>query len=110
VPAGVPATGQVRFVEYIDGQAVRNMSLSRSKCDFRGFVVGAASLKDPTSVNYPMDWSNDINPIILFGKTNQPQLQAGQTYYFNLRNIDWTTGIGSCLTGTCNGRIQISTP
>lgn len=110
VPAGVPTTGQVRFVEYVDGQADRVMSLSTSKCDFRGFVAGAASQTDPTGTNYPMKWSNDINPQILFGYAGQPQLQAGRTYYFNIRNVNWVTGAGSCFKSTCNGRIQISTP
>ena len=112
IPAGanVAGTGQVRFVEYVDGQAQRQMTVSTSKCDFRGFVAGSASPTDPTSVNYPMAWSNDINPIIFFGSTTPAKLQAGQTYYFNLRNVNWVTGGGSCTTGTCNGLFQVATP
>jgi hypothetical protein len=37
-------------------------------------------------------------------------LTPGQTYYFNLRNINWVNGSGSCSTGTCNGRFQVATP
>jgi hypothetical protein len=112
IPAGanVTGTGQVRFVEYVDGQAQRQMTVSTSKCDFRGFVPGSASPTDPTGTNYPMTWSNDINPAINFGSTTSARLQAGQTYYFNLRNVNWVNGTGSCSTGTCNGRFQVATP
>ncbi len=57
-----------------------------------------------------MTWSNDINPAINFGSTTAARLQAGQTYYFNLRNVNWVTGTGSCATGTCNGLFQVATP
>jgi hypothetical protein len=112
VPAGasVAGVGQVRFVEYIDGQAYRQMTVSSNKCDFRGFVPGGASPVDPTSTNFPMAWSNDINPFIVYGASTAARLQPGQTYYFNLRNVNWVTGSGSCSTGTCNGRFQVATP
>jgi hypothetical protein len=108
--ASVAGTGQVRFVEYIDGQAMRQMTVSSSKCDFRGFVAGVASPVDPTSTNFPMAWSNDINPQIVYGASTAARLQPGQTYYFNLRNVNWVSGTGSCSTGTCNGRFQVATP
>jgi len=112
VPAGasVAGTGQVRFVEYIDGQAMRQMTVSSSKCDFRGFAPGVASPVDPTSTNFPMAWSNDINPFVVYGASTAARLQPGRTYYFNLRNVNWVNGAGSCSTGTCNGRFQVATP
>ena len=108
--ASVAGAGQVRFVEYIDGQAMRQMTVSSSKCDFRGFVPGVASPVDPTSTSFPMAWSNDINPFVVYGASTAARLQPGQTYYFNLRNVNWVTGTGSCSTGTCNGRFQVATP
>jgi hypothetical protein len=108
--ANVTGTGQVRFVEYVDGQAQRQMTASTNKCDFRGFSPGSASPVDPTSANYPMSWSNDINPIIFFGSSTAVRIQPGQTYYFNLRNVDWASGTSSCQTTTCNGLIQVATP
>ncbi len=115
VPVGATSStaGQVRFVEYVDGQAYRVMNVSTQACDFRGFIPGSASNTDPTGANYPLKWSNDINPQILFqmhpGLFNAV-LTPGQTYYFNLRNINWVTGQLSCFTGTCNGRFQIAPP
>lgn len=117
VPLGatsVSTPGQVRFVEYVDGQAQRVMSLSRQACDFRGFTPGSVSSTDPTGTNYPMKWSNDINPVIqyqLHPALFNAVLTPGTTYYFNLRNIDWSAGgRPSCTTQTCNGRFQIATP
>jgi hypothetical protein len=116
VPAGatsVTTPGQVRFVEYVDGQAQRVMNISTEACDFRGFVAGAASQTDPTGANYPMRWSNDINPQIFYqlhpGLFNAV-LTPGKTYYINLRNMNWVNGAQSCFTTTCNGRFQIATP
>ena len=117
----VPATatssvgpGQVRFVEYVDGQAQRVMSLSTEACDFRGFTPGTPSATDPTGTNYPIKWSNDINPVIqyqLHPSLFNAVLTPGKTYYFNIRNIDWSAGgRPSCLTATCNGRFQVATP
>jgi hypothetical protein len=116
VPAGatsVTSPGQVRFVEYVDGQAQRVMNISTEACDFRGFIPGSASQTDPAGINYPMKWSNDINPAVLFQM--QPGLfnavlTPGKTYYVNLRNMNWVTGGQSCFTQTCNGRFQIATP
>jgi hypothetical protein len=37
-------------------------------------------------------------------------LTPGQTYYVNLRNMNWVTGQPSCFITTCNGRFEIATP
>jgi len=117
VPAGATSAvgpGQVRFVEYVDGQAARVMSLSTQACDFRGFTPGTPSATDATGANYPLKWSNDINPSIqyqLHSSLFNAVLVPGSTYYFNVRNIDWSAGgRPSCATATCNGRFQIATP
>lgn len=105
--------GQVRFYEYIDGPAARQLTVSTSACDFRGFVVGSASRTDPTSVSAPIAWSNSQTPGIGFdisSATSPVRLVPGQTYYFNLRNVDWASGVNSCNAGTCNGRFQMTPP
>ena len=115
VPANATSAqqaGQVRFYEYIDGQAQRQLTVSSSACDFRGFVPGGSSRTDPTSVSAPMAWSNDPTPAIFFDVTTAsslPRLMPGQTYYFNLRNVDWVGGTNTCSTATCNGRFQVAT-
>jgi hypothetical protein len=105
--------GQVRFYEYIDGPADRQLTVSTSACDFRGFVVGSASRTDPTSATAPMAWSNDQTPALNFAIGTggaQVSLVPGQTYYFNLRNLNWASGANTCQTGTCNGRFQVVQP
>jgi len=109
-PAGV---GQVRFVEFVDGEAARQMTVSSQPCDFRGFVVASVSATDPTGTNYPIRWSNSQTPSISYqstGPSANAVLQAGQTYYFNVRNVDWASGLASCQTASCNGRFQIAAP
>jgi hypothetical protein len=108
IPAA--ASGQVRFYEYIDDTFDRVMTLSTSKCDFRGFVAGARSPTDPTGTNYPMQWSNGMQTKITFGPGEAVQLVPGQTYYINLRNWNWVTGTASCAntkSGTCNGQFFV---
>lgn len=104
--------GQVRFVEYIDGQAQRQMTVSAFPCDFRGFMPGSASRTDPTGMSFPMTWSNDINTQIIFSLTapGTVVLQPGRTYYVNLRTVDWVTGTPSCQTATCNGLFNFFAP
>lgn len=104
--------GQVRFVEYIDGQAQRQMTVSAFPCDFRGFIPGSASRTDPTGLNFPMTWSNDINTQIIFQLTppGTVVLQPGRTWYVNLRNVDWVTGMPSCQTASCNGLFNFFAP
>ncbi|MBL8920073.1 MAG: hypothetical protein JNJ54_14505 [Myxococcaceae bacterium] len=104
--------GQVRFVEYIDGQAQRQMTLSRFPCDFRGFVPGGVSRTDPTGVSFPVVWSNDINTQLIF-RLSPPGavvLPPGTTWYVSLRNVDWVTGAPSCGTATCNGLFNFFAP
>jgi hypothetical protein len=116
VPAGaVPLSspGSVTFVEHVDGQAQRVMSISSEACDFRGFVPGSASLTDPTGANYPLKWSNDINPQIFYqlgSSLFNAVLTPGKTYFVNIRNVNWNTGAQSCFTATCNGRFNVRAP
>lgn len=105
--------GQVRFYEYIDGPADRQLTVSTSACDFRGFIPGSASRTDPTSATAPIAWSNDQTPAHNFAigaGGSQVRLLPGQTYYFNLRNLNWASGVNTCQTATCNGRFQVVAP
>jgi len=104
--------GNIRFFEWVPNIAgnMRNMNISRSKCDFRGFNVGSASATDPTGANYPMQWSNDLQPSLFFGATTATRLVAGQTYYVNVRNVDWSTGQLSCTLSNCGGAFSITAP
>lgn len=115
IPANVnqAGVGRVNFVEYVDPPAERLMTVSTQPCDFRGFVAGAPSLTDPTSATYPIKWSNDQTPQLLYQFTapsSNAVLQAGQTYYVNIRNASWVTGLPSCAGPTCNGRIATTAP
>lgn len=115
IPANVnqAGTGRVSFVEYVDPPAGRLMTVSTQPCDFRGFVASAPSLTDPTSATYPIKWSNGQTPQLFYqftGPSANAVLQAGQTYYFNIRNASWETGLSSCSGSTCNGRIATTAP
>lgn len=110
MPLGQP--GQVRFVEYIDGQAERQMTVSRFPCDFRGFVAGGVSRTDPAGLAFPVTWSNGINTQVIFQLSTPGTvvLPPGTTWYVNLRNVDWVTGTPSCSTATCNGLFNFFAP
>jgi hypothetical protein len=110
VPTSLANGGQLRFVELVDQPAPRQLTLSTQPCDFRGFVPGSYSPIDPTGGTYPMwrvngqtlslDYRLGTNPF------NYPILQPGQTYYFNVRNVNWVNGAPSCGGATCNGRFE----
>lgn len=105
--------GTVSVVEYIDGQAHRQMTISPSSCDFRGFTPNVGGTVDPTGANDPMGWAFGINPNKQFGVTgmagNYPKLAPGRTYYVNIRNRDFS-GSNSCTTSNCNMRITVNRP
>jgi hypothetical protein len=105
VPSNYTGTGvNVGFVEFIDGQARRIMSVSPSACDFRTFVPGQPPTlrSDPSGATAPMAWDLGINP-----ETTVP-LVPGRTYYVNVRNVDFYTGAISCTTGNCNIRMTVN--
>jgi hypothetical protein len=114
-PASGGGTGRVRFYEYGDAPAQRTMTVSTSPCDFRGFNPGGPSATDPTSATAPMLWSNDQTPQIFYllgaGGGAVAGLTPGQSYYFNVRNVDWSAGgVPSCGQTTCNGQLAATPP
>lgn len=102
-------TVSIKFYEWVPNIAgnQRVMNISRSKCDWRGFVVNSRSLTDPSGTNYPYQWSNDLSPQVIVGSG---ELAPGQTYYVNVRNVDWSTGEQSCSLGNCGGAFNVSAP
>ena len=100
VPANLAGALNVGLVEFVDGEARRIMSISRSACDFRGYVPGVSLATDPTGVNYPIGWSQGQVP-----EVNVPLNGASTRYYVNVRNVNFGDGSLSCKTATCNVRI-----
>lgn len=127
VPAGAAynnaSVGAVTVSEFSDPPVWRQASLSTQACDFRGVAIGATDkyTKDITGqLAYPLQWGAGNTATTEFTVTGtsffppRPQLQPGQTYYFNVRNwnpfANGQRGDRSCLAGTCNVIVHVSTP
>lgn len=85
--------GYTSFAEWNGPPALRTMTLSREKCDFRA--------ADPTGRSGPIAATGGLTPVINWnvGNGSGPSgLIPGQTYYFNLRNEN--CGQGSCDVST----------
>jgi hypothetical protein len=110
--------GKVTHAEYGDPPTYRQASLSTKACDFRGAATTASTPYQYSltggGANYPMYWSFSNTGYIEFTVTgtafNTTQLQAGQTYYYNVRNYSPDLQAVSCGGGTCNAIISINTP
>jgi hypothetical protein len=89
------AWGRLQWAEYVDPRGDRQVTLSRSPCDFRG--------PDPSGINGPLVMtggvSGDVYWNLAAARFGYPEghVLAGQTYYVNLRQ---TNGCGS--SGSCN--------
>jgi hypothetical protein len=125
VPAGVVygsgSQGKIQVAEFGDPPTYRQASLSTQPCDFRGVAVGQYDqyAYDIAAVQaLPLFWGLGNTATVFFTVTGnalfRPQLQPGQTYYYNVRN--WSpygnggTGSVSCTTATCNVVVSINTP
>ena len=115
VPANatsITAAGRVQWAEYIDGAANRIVSLSKQPCDFRG--VGQWFI-DASSANYPMAWSAGNTGDLFYdiagtGAHGFAQLQPGEIYYVNFRNLAYDGVTPTCRTTTCNMVVHHTTP
>ena len=110
-PKSLP--GVVSVVEHGAGQSERIITMSTQPCDFRGYSPGYIPPKDPTGNTGPMAWGVGINPQIFFqaATTAQPPvLNAGQTYFVNMRNWHYMTGQNNCTTSTCDVRVTVNPP
>jgi hypothetical protein len=117
VPAGYVTTpgfkGKVQAAEYGDPPTYRQTSLSTQACDFRGAATKTTDsyVTDPTGANNPLKFGFGNTAIVEFTVTGTalftPQLQPGQTYYYNIRNwspyanggnggVSCTGGAGHC--------------
>jgi hypothetical protein len=102
VPAGAPTAsvnGYFQAAEFGGLATPRQMTISRSACDFRP--------KDYTGVNGPLSVSNGNTVAIYYG-VGTPQffggiakLTPGTTYYVNIRNWSADSSSYSCGQGTC---------
>jgi hypothetical protein len=104
-PAAYGTAGNTSIAEYGEPATFRQMTLSKSACDFRPL--------DPTGANGPMGLNYGNNALINWNVGAQPvPLVAGQTYYFNFRNYspDLPPPGISCFTNTCNAAIVTNWP
>ena len=113
--------GKVQAAEYGDPPTYRQASLSTAQCDFRGVANGQYDqyFRDVTGKQpFPLQWAFGNTAVAEFTVTGnalfRPQLQPGQTYYYNVRN--WNpygnggSGNSSCNGSSCNAIISINTP
>ena len=97
-----PTAGKVSFAEYGDPPTIRQMTISKSRCDFRPV--------DATGANGPLGKSESSQPLVFFNSGAAPlNLVPGTTYYVNIRNFSSDIGT-TCTTGACNGSVTFDWP
>ncbi len=99
--------GSTQVAEHIGPPATRQITLSRSPCDFRA--------PDPTGANGPYEIGNGNTATIVWNVGAGPSpLTPGQTYYVSIRNWSIDLNANSCVApgadGACNARIQFNWP
>jgi hypothetical protein len=60
-----------------------------------------------------MAWAVGINPQIFFQAATTaapPVLNPGQTYFVNMRNVNYFNGQIACTTSTCDVRVTVNPP
>jgi hypothetical protein len=88
------AWGRLQWAEYIDPRGNRQVTLSRSPCDFRGM--------DPSGQNGPLVSTGGVSGDIYWNLGNprpgfpEGHVVAGQTYYVNLRQTNGCGQSGRC--------------
>jgi hypothetical protein len=99
VPAGVK-TGysRISISEHQSSAATRNVAISQNACDFND-----RSLIAPQFDSYYMEF------FATGTATGYPKLEAGRTYYLNVRNQN-AAGNNTCGSGTCSMLIQFVVP
>ncbi|MFO1399425.1 MAG: hypothetical protein U1F48_20435 [Burkholderiales bacterium] len=102
-PTSYTTAGRAQFGELFDGPTFRQMTLSKSACDFRPY--------DATGVNGPYTVSNGTSAFMIWNVGAPPiSLTPGQTYYFNIRNYSVDLGTTSCANSQCNGLFEAYWP
>lgn len=103
VPAGLPSStwGSVTIGEFDGPPTYRQLTLSKSPCDFRSQV-------DPNNVNGPMAFTGGNSTTVYFTlgtpSAGYPEgaVKAGETFYINARNWDPFNNRYSCQITACN--------
>ncbi len=106
-PASYGSSNHTDIAEYNGVPTYRQMTLSKSACDFRG--IDSSGANGPYTQAYgnsaSITWNVGAAPVAL---------TPGQTYYFNFRNYspDLNNGLGgvSCATSSCNAVVQMNFP
>ena len=104
----VPSTGSygspgfsASLAEYTDPPTYRQVTLSRSPCDFRAY--------DPSGQAGPFSIGYGNTATVNSAAGNGLPMVPGQTYYVNARN--WSPSIGAtCHRGTCNAIMGFQWP
>jgi hypothetical protein len=101
-PSSYATAGNTNMAEYGEPATTRHMTLSKSKCDFRG--TDSSGNNGPFASSYGnqvgINWNVGVQPAALI---------PGQTYYVNVRN--WDVNIGaSCSSTTCNAGFLTNWP
>jgi len=102
-PSAYAVAGNTSISEYQDPATTRQLTLSRSACDFRG--------TDPSGANGPFAASFGNTALVAWNVGAAPvYLVAGETYYLNIRNYSPDLGGLSCFGVTCNAAIITNWP
>jgi hypothetical protein len=104
-PTSYGTAGNTSIAEYAEPPTFRQMTLSKSACDFRPVDISGA--------NGPLMMNLGNTALIDFNVGVKPVgLEPGQTYYMNFRNYspDLPGNGVSCFYGTCNAAIVTNWP
>lgn len=102
-PATYAISGAITVAEFDGPPTVRQITLSRSKCDFR--ALDATGLNGPYNIGYGTTASTYFNV-----GAPPASLVPGETYYVNIRNWDPNTNSISCGQAACQAIIEPSWP
>ena len=109
VPATMSAAsvGSMSSVEFSGPTVVREVTISRTPCDFRA--------TDPSGANGPVARQSGNSNTIQFTaapRPGYPLLNAGATYYYSVRNFQPATGTISCPSspGRCDALVESVLP
>ncbi len=102
-PASYGSPGSTVVAEYQGPPTFRQVTISRSACDFRP--------SDPSGANGPYTVGNGSSVTITWnvGNGNAP-LTPGETYFVNVRNWSIDNEANLCTTGSCEAIIQMNWP
>ncbi len=101
-------SGLLAVAEYGSPVTHREITLSRTACDFRA--------TDPKGLDGPFERTNGDTTAMTFGIGTQASgttgLSPGSTYYLNIRNFNPVAGVLTCASdpGRCDASAYIGLP